>query len=63
MWVKSKFLGSEFVMKGNVPFLGATGPYSRWEGLSTSMNLQAVLTVLVTVKVSNVRVVASKMPD
>ena len=45
------------------PSLGATGPCSRWEGMSGSMNLQAVLTVLVTGRVSHVRVVASEMPD
>ena len=45
------------------PSLGASGPCSRWEGLSALMNLQAVLTVLVTSRVSHVRVVAREMPD
>ena len=35
---------------------------SRWEGLSASKYLQAVLPVLVNGRVSHVRVVASKMP-
>ena len=35
-----------------LPSLGAIGPSSRWESLSASMNLQALLTVLVTGRIS-----------
>ena len=41
----------------------ATGPCSKWECLSALLNLQAVLTVLVTGRVSHVRVVANKMSN
>ena len=47
---------------GMGPSLGATGLCCSWVGLSASIDLQAVLTVLATGGVSHARIVASEMP-